>query len=128
MKRSAAVIAAMTIASCALASCGAGSAPTAKPMLGTQPYGSVGYGQVKPTRLSLGKFDPICHIHWDSWGGQIALGTGVGFAANPATFKLKPAAVVVYLYDLVTQHGKAAYTKLGIQPVPTKHAGTLKAC
>jgi hypothetical protein len=97
-------------------------------MLGTQPFGSVGYGQVKPTRLSLGKFDPICHIHWDSWGGRIALGTGVGWAVNPNTYKLFPSAVVVYLYDLVTKHGKAAYTKLGVQQVPSKHAGTLKAC
>jgi hypothetical protein len=128
MKRSAVVIAVVTMASCALVSCGASPAPTAKPMLGTEPYGGVGYGQLKPTRLSFAKNAPICHIHWDSWGGQIALGTGVGLAANPATYKLKPAAVVVYLYDLVTQHGKAAYTKLGVQPVPTKHAGTLKGC
>jgi hypothetical protein len=127
MKRSAAVIA-VVVASGLLVSCGASSAPTAKPMLGTVPYGNVGYGQVKPTRLSLAKNAPVCHIHWDSWGGQIALATGVGFAVNPDTFKLKPAAVVVILYDLVTQHGKAAYTKLNVQPVPTKHAGTLKPC
>ena len=66
MKRSALVIAVVTMASCALVSCGVSSAPTAKPMLGTQPYGNVGYGQVKPTRLSFAKNAPICHIHWDS--------------------------------------------------------------
>jgi hypothetical protein len=52
----------------------------------------------------------------------------VGWAVNPNTYKLFPSAVVVYLYDLVTKHGKAAYTKLGVQQVPSKHAGTLKAC
>jgi hypothetical protein len=78
-----------------------------------------------------------CHIrwrpdealsHWDSWSGQIALGTGVGSAVNPVSYKLTPAAVVVYLYDLVTRHGKAAYTKMNFEPVPTKNARTLKAC
>ncbi len=128
MKRLVGLVAAATLASLFLLPNVASAVPTAKPMLGTQPYGSVGYGQVKPTRLSFGKDHPICHIHWDSWGGQIALGTGVGFAVNPVTFKLKPAAVVVYLYDLATQHGKAAYTKLGVQPVPTKHQATLKPC
>jgi hypothetical protein len=127
MKRSAAVTA-VVMASCLLVSCGASSAPTAKPMAGTERYGSVGYGQVKPTRLSFAKNAQICHIHWDSWGGKIALGTGVGFAVNPDTYKLFPSAVVVYLYDLVTQQGKAAYTRLGVQQVPTQHTGKLKAC
>lgn len=92
---------------------------TAKPILGSHPYVGVGYGQVKPTRLGYGRTVLVCHIHWDSWGGQTALGTGIGFAVNQDTYKRTPAAVVVHLYDLKTVQGVAAYTGLSYQPVRT---------
>jgi hypothetical protein len=106
----------------------ASAVPTAKPMLGTKPYpDTVGFGQVKPTRLGFGK-DVVCHIHWDSWGGQIALGTGDGWAVSAVTYKRIPSVVIVYLYKLKTVHGKLAYTALNWQPVPTQHAHALKLC
>lgn len=40
-----------------------------------------GFGQVKPREIYYGG-DPtglVCMIHWDSWGGQVARGTGVGW-------------------------------------------------
>jgi hypothetical protein len=103
--------------------------PTAKPMLGTSRYpGAVGFGQVKPTRLGFGKQVMVCRIHWDSWGGQIALGTGVGSRVDPTTYKHIPSAVVVYLFKLKTIQGKPAYTGLNFGPVPTQHAHPIKAC
>jgi hypothetical protein len=136
MKRSAAVVAvALATLALWLLMSGVGSAvptagaPTADPTPGGKPYpNTVGYGQVKPTRLGYSKQTLVCHIHWYSWGGQIALGTGVGFAVSPRTYKLIPAAVVVYLSDLSTVHGKPAYLRLNYEPVLTKHARPIKPC
>jgi hypothetical protein len=117
-----------TLASFSLVSTAAGVVPTAKPMVGNSFPAKVGFGQVKPTRLGWAKPGLACHIHWDSWGGQIALGTGVGYRVSQRTYKAIPSAVVVYLYDLKTVHGKPAYTALGVEPVPTKHSRPLKPC
>jgi hypothetical protein len=129
MKRLLGLIAVATLAAFSVFSSVASAVPTAKPMFGTKPYpGAVGFGQVKPTRLGFSKNAVVCDIHWDSWGGQIALGTGVGWAVNPDTYKRIPSAVVVYLYNLKGVQGKLAYTGLNFEPVPTQHAHPLKAC
>lgn len=128
MKRLVAVAAVAMFASFSLADA-ASTVPTAKPMLGTKPYpGAIGFGQVKPTRLGVGKNAVLCQVHWDSWGGQIALGTGVGWRIDPKTHKRVPAVVVVYLYDLKTVQRKPAYTALNFVPVPTPHSRSLKLC
>ena len=133
MKHSVGLVAAAILVSLSLLASVAGAVPsavpTAKPMLGTSPFpGAVGFGQVKPTRLGFGKQVQVCRIHWDSWGGQIALGTGVGSRVDPKTYKQIPAAVVVFLYKLKMFQGKPAYTGLDFVPVPTQHARPIKAC
>jgi|SRR5579863_8099273 len=129
MKRVAGLVGLAALA-CTPALAGAASAvPTAKPMLGsTRDPRAVGFGQVKPARLGFGKPLFACRIRWDSWGGQIAVGTGVGWAVNPETYKPVPSAVIIYLYELKTVQGKSAYTDLNFVPVPTQHAHPLKAC
>ena len=118
-----------TLASFSVLSSAASVVPTAKPMgAGNQFPAKVGFGQVKPTTLGWVKPLLVCHIHWDSWGGQIALGTGVGWRANQQTFRSIPSAVVVYLYNLKTVHGKPAYTTLGLEPVPTELSRPVKPC
>lgn len=129
MKRVVGLVAIATVATVSFLSSAASAVPTAKPMLGTKPYpGAVGFGEVRPTRLGVGKDAVLCHIHWDAWGGQIAVGTGVGFAISPKTYKPIPSAVVVYLYKLMAVHGKPAYTAVNFVPVPTQNARSLKAC
>jgi hypothetical protein len=109
--------------------CAAVPVPTAKPMIGNTPFpDAVGFGEVKPVSLSFGRTPMVCHIHWDSWGGQIAVGTGVGSAVNPTTYKRTPSAVVIYLYKLETVRGKPAYTGMNFIPVPTHHSRALPAC
>ena len=121
MKRLAALIAVATVGSITSSAAAASPVPTAKLMYGNSAYPeAVGYGQVKPAQLSFGKTPMLCHIHWYSWGGQIAVGTGVGSAVNPTTYKRVPAAVVVYLYKLKLVHGKPAYTAMNFEPVPTQ--------
>jgi hypothetical protein len=132
MKRLLGLVAAATLVSLSLLASVAiavpRAVPTAKPMLGTSRFpGAVAFGQVKPTRLGFGKQVMVCRIHWDSWGGQIALGTGVGWRVDQ-TYKRIPSAVVVYLYKLKTVQGKPAYTGLDFGPVPTQHAHPIKAC
>lgn len=106
-----------------------GTVPTVKLMLGTKPYpNTIGFGQVKPSRLGYGKSAVVCRIHWDSWGGQIALGTGVGWRISPTTYKRIPSAVVLYLYDLKTVQGKPAYTAWNFAAVPTHNARALRLC
>lgn len=42
--------------------------------------GTKGFGRVKPREIFYGS-DPtglVCDIHWHSWGGRVARGTGVG--------------------------------------------------
>lgn len=124
MKRSIGLVAVAALASLSLLAGVAGAVPSAKPMLGSHPYPGVvgaGFGQVKPTRFGSGRHALLCDIHWDSWGGQIAVGTGDGWAVSPVTFKRIPSAVVVYLFKLKTVQGKPAYTGLNWAPVPTKH-------
>lgn len=129
MKHLVGLVAAATLASLSSLASVASPVPTAKPMLGTNlSPDAVGFGQVKPARLGFGKQVMVCRIHWDSWGDQIALGTGVGWRVDPTTFKQIPAAVVVFLYKLKMVQGKPAYTGLDFVPVPTQHARPIKAC
>jgi hypothetical protein len=68
---------------------------------GASPY-SKGFGQVKPREIYLGG-DPtglVCNIHWDTWGGTFAVGTGTGFYVSRnqivANGHSAPAVIVLY--------------------------------
>jgi hypothetical protein len=90
------------------------AAPRPVPILtGPKPMTGAGFGQVKPPTIYLGG-DPtglVCHIHWLSWGGQLAIGDGTGWYINShqAVIQGKAAPVVVVLYDLGTWRGRPAY-------------------
>ena len=53
------------------------------------PYGGLkgtkGFGQVKPREIYYGgdETSVVCDIHWKSWGGSVARGTGIGFYLGP---------------------------------------------
>jgi hypothetical protein len=72
-----------------------------------------GYGQVEPSTVSNGG-DPtgiVQHIHWHSWGGTRAEGTGIGWYVGPrqitADGKRETAHIVVF--QLGYCHGRRAY-------------------
>jgi hypothetical protein len=98
----------------AVASANAGSGPTPI-LIGGGARSSVGFGKVKPGKIFLGG-DPtglVCAIHWISWGGQFAIGTGTGFYLGPhqITAAGHQAPAVVVLSHLGTWYGRPAYTK-----------------
>jgi hypothetical protein len=88
------------------------------PTLGVQwgPY-QEGYGTVRPQRIDNGG-DPtglVTHVHWRSWGGARAVGSGVstwvwpgtGVANNPPTHGAR-----VVAFKLGTCGGRPAYTAI----------------
>ena len=79
---------------------------------GIAPY-SVGFGKVKPSEIYLGgdATGMICHIRWDSWGGQFAIGTGTAFylEAGQITADGHWVPAVIVAYHLGVWHGKRAY-------------------
>jgi hypothetical protein len=108
------VLAGAAAAVIAVATASAGSRPTPI-LIGGGPPSSEGFGKVKPGKIFLGG-DPtglVCAIHWTSWGGQFAIGTGTGFYVGPnqITAAGHQASAVVVLYHLATWDGRPAYTK-----------------
>ena len=108
------VLAVAAAAVIAVATASAGPRPTPI-LIGGGPPSSEGFGQVKPGKIFLGG-DPtglVCAIHWTSWGGQFAIGTGTGFYVGPnqITAAGRQAPAVIVLYHLATWHGRPAYTK-----------------
>lgn len=88
--------------------------PTKLPVL-AGPWGAYqeGYGYVEPKSIFNGG-DPtglVTGIHWETWGGARATGTGEGWYVGPhedvAHGKKAPAKIV--LFHLGTCHGRAAY-------------------
>jgi hypothetical protein len=117
----------MLMSGCSAAKSG-GSPILTGAFVGTHAYpGEVGFGTYKPSAMGDRGTYLACHIHWHTWGGQVALGTAAGYAVNPVTYKRVPTEVVVILADLGTWHHNPAYTKYNVVPVPTQHHA-LKAC
>jgi hypothetical protein len=94
-------------------------APGAQPTLGvTGAFGpaGVGFGQVRPSEISLGG-DPtgiLTGISWQTWGGSQATGTGTStYVASGQTVvqgTLETATAVAF--DLGTCRGAAAYQQV----------------
>jgi hypothetical protein len=122
MRRASAVLLALTFAMTGLvASAGAASAPIVSPK--ADPYyrygglsGTKGFGQVKPREIYYGG-DPtglVCRIHWHSWGGGTAHGTGVGWyvSGNQSVGQGHAALANLTASRLGTWKGRRAYNRL----------------
>lgn len=75
-----------------------------------------GFGQVKPREIFYGG-DPtglVCDIHWQSWGGRIARGTGVGWyiSGSESVAQGHAAIASVTASNLGTWKGRPAYNRL----------------
>jgi hypothetical protein len=73
----------------------------------------VGFGQVRPTEISLGG-DPtgvLTGIAWQTWGGDTATGTGTGtyVGANQSVAQGVAERATVVASDLGTCGGRTAY-------------------
>ena len=78
--------------------------------------GTKGFGQVKPREIYYGG-DPtglVCKIHWRSWGGQVARGTGIGWyiSGNQSVAQGHAAVADVEAAKLGTWKGRPAYNRL----------------
>jgi hypothetical protein len=87
---------------------------SAVPILtGPNPFNGKGFGSVKPGIIFQGG-DPtglVCRIHWLSWGGAFAVGTGIGWYINSyeSVAEGHAAPAVVVLYRLGRWKGRSAY-------------------
>jgi hypothetical protein len=77
---------------------------------------SLGFGEVRPREVYLGgdESGAFCGIHWLSWGGQFAIGTGTGWWV-PRTGPIAAgheAPGVIVLHDLGMWQEAPAYQKL----------------
>jgi hypothetical protein len=78
--------------------------------------GTKGFGQVKPREIFYGG-DPtglVCDIHWHSWGGRVARGTGVGWyvSAKESVAQGHAAIATVVASRLGKWKGRPAYNRL----------------
>jgi hypothetical protein len=78
--------------------------------------GTKGFGQSRPREIYYGG-DPtgaVCSIHWHSWGGRIARGTGIGFYVGPHQIVAQGHFAVTHVIasKLGTWHGRRAYNRL----------------
>lgn len=76
----------------------------------------VGFGQVEPSEVFLGG-DPtglVTSIHWQSWGGSVATGTGTSWyvAPNQITADGSHQTATIVAFDLGTCVGHAAYQEV----------------
>jgi hypothetical protein len=114
----------MTAASLAAAAVLTGAASAAvAPIVSPRAYpyyndglkGTKGFGQVKPRTIFYGG-DPtglVCYIHWQSWGGPVARGTGVGlYVGGGIVANGHAAKATVVASKLGTWKGRPAYNKL----------------
>ena len=86
----------------------------ATPVLtGPNPSNGKGFGQVKPATIYLGGdiSGEVCHIHWLTWGGSVAIGQGTAWYIGPrqATYQGHAAPAVVALSRIGTWQGRPAY-------------------
>jgi hypothetical protein len=112
---------AISIALALVASATAATEPIVSPK--ADPYyrygglkGTKGFGQVKPHEIFYGG-DPtglVCDIHWHSWGGRIARGTGVGWYVrrNQIVANGHAAKAKVVASNLGAWKGRPAYNRL----------------
>ncbi len=104
-----------TAPSTTTSSAASGAAPTlgVADAFGT---GGVGFGQVRPTEISLGG-DPtgiLSGITWQSWGGSQATGTGTSTYVGPGQTVAQGAqeTATVVAFDLGTCGGAPAYQQV----------------
>jgi hypothetical protein len=90
------------------------------PLLG-QPWGGgaryqKGFGDVRPATIFLGGDETglVQHVHWRSWGGSRAVGSGIGewLGRNQFSYEASPAAVTIVAFNLGECRGKRAYTAI----------------
>ena len=91
--------------------------PTADPYYGYAGLqGTRGFGQVEPRTIYYagGPTAMLCYIHWQSWGGPVARGTGVGFyiSAKQVVGRGHPAEATVVASKLGRWKGRPAYNEL----------------
>ena len=82
-------------------------------LTGPNAFNAKGFGQIKPSTIFLGG-DPtglVCRIHWLTWGGALAVGTGVGWTINSheSVAEGAPARAVFVLSRLGPWDGRPAY-------------------
>jgi hypothetical protein len=116
------------VAGTAVATAGSTQVPI---LTGPMPLTGAGFGHIKPKTIYQGG-DPtglLCTIHWLSWGGPMAVGTGTGWYINShqAVSQGKPAPAVVVLYHLGVWHGRRAY-KRWTWYFPGSGTGTARPC
>lgn len=75
-----------------------------------------GFGRVEPREIFYGG-DPtglVCDIHWQSWGGRVARGTGVGWyiSGNQSVNEGHEAIATVIASNLGTWKNRPAYNRL----------------
>jgi hypothetical protein len=98
------------------AAAGTGGATRSAPVLGghpSTPPGQEGFGQVRPATVSRGG-DPtslISAIHWRSWGGARAVGSGRSTYVWPGTIVADnpPVGATIVAFQLGTCHGRPSY-------------------
>ena len=78
--------------------------------------GTKGFGRVKPREIFYGG-DPtglVCDIHWHSWGGRVAHGTGVGWyiSGHQSVGEGHGAIAIVIASKLGKWKGRPAYNRL----------------
>jgi hypothetical protein len=96
-----------------------GPASAVKPVLGVQWSPNVtGYGEVKPNTVDGGNSSSgrVDNIHWDSWGGSKATGTGTALYVAPdqTTYEGKRESAKIVAWDLgpCPGHSESAYRRL----------------
>jgi hypothetical protein len=75
--------------------------------------GQRGIGTVRPASISNGG-DPtgiVEQVTWESWGGEVAMGDGVGYYVGPGEggADARPEPATVFAFDLGDCHGQLAY-------------------
>ena len=78
--------------------------------------GTKGFGRVKPHEIYYGGDTTglVCDIHWHSWGGRVARGTGVGWyvSGNESVAQGHAALATVIASKLGRWKGRPAYNRL----------------
>lgn len=93
-------------------------ATTPAPVLGTTHSFTRGLGTARPKAVDFGG-DPTSYIeglHWTSWGGKVATGTGTACRppANGPIAECKPTIAKIKAFGLSScaRHGRSAYTRV----------------
>ena len=89
----------------------------AEPVLGTHGLPDGGLGLARPDGISFGGDEGsfVLDVHWTTWGGPRAMGTGTANWWGPQTRSMSttvPEPATVVAYDLGRCHGRPAYRKV----------------